>query len=103
MANRDCYKGKDMEFMVNNQPPEIFAERKSTATAMARLKVEKTVVNFVSSAVFDRLQSEIVSYLEDSWGSGVDIPAWLARRCLPARCGISRPLHLIVQSKIHDA
>ena len=55
-----------MDFMVNNQPPETFAERKSTATAMARLKVEKTVVNFVSSAVFDRLFYEGMDLVEET-------------------------------------
>jgi hypothetical protein len=29
------------------------------------------------SAAFAKLQEEVDTYLEDSWGSGVDIPAWL--------------------------
>lgn len=29
------------------------------------------------SASFDKLSSEVDEYLEDSWGSGVDIPSWL--------------------------
>lgn len=30
-----------------------------------------------TSAAFRRLRKEIDSYMEDSWGSGVDVPAWL--------------------------
>jgi hypothetical protein len=30
-----------------------------------------------TSAAFRRLRKEIDSYLEDSWGSGVDVPGWL--------------------------
>jgi hypothetical protein len=29
------------------------------------------------SASFDKLSTEVDEYLEDSWGSGVDIPSWL--------------------------
>jgi len=55
-----------MDFMVNNQPPRDIAEPKATATALARLAVEKTVVNFVSSAMFDRLFHEGMDLVEET-------------------------------------
>ncbi|TDI66581.1 MAG: DUF1465 family protein [Alphaproteobacteria bacterium] len=55
-----------MDFMVNNQPPRDIAEPKATATALARLAVEKTVANFVSSAVFDRLFHEGMDLVEET-------------------------------------
>lgn len=55
-----------MDFMVNNQPPRDIAQPKPTANLLARLKVERTIANFVSSAMFDRLFHEGMDLVEET-------------------------------------
>lgn len=45
--------------------------------ALVKQSVHDAARGVEESAAFERLQAEITSYLEDSWGSGVDIPGWL--------------------------
>lgn len=45
--------------------------------ALVKQSVRDAARGADESAAFERLQTEITSYLENSWGSGVDIPAWL--------------------------